>query len=128
MSPLRPHRKDTAKRLDQRSNPSAASPPRLTIFQHVLYAPEQRDNVKCFLPIWLYLCFSIKQTDPCLTAWAVRPILSGELLRRSKMSHKIAHSLPNIWAMVGNTACKTSKTYKVAGTGHPFLAVSELAR
>src|SRR3546814_9100049 len=68
MSPLRPHRKDTAKRLDQRSNPSAASPPRLTIFQHVLYVPEQRDNVKCFLPIWLYLCFSIKQTDPCLTA------------------------------------------------------------
>src|SRR3546814_20378092 len=48
MSPLRPHRKDTAKRLDQRSNPSAASPPRLTIFQHVLYVPEQRDNVKCF--------------------------------------------------------------------------------
>src|SRR3546814_15258677 len=44
------------------------------------------------------------------------------------MSHKIAHSLPNIWAMVGNPACKTSKTYKVAGTGHPFLAVSELAR
>src|SRR3546814_18506938 len=43
-----PHRKDTTKRLDQRSNPSAASPPRLTIFQHVLYVPEQRDNVKCF--------------------------------------------------------------------------------
>src|SRR3546814_1833115 len=89
MSPLRPHRKDTAKRLDQRSNPSAASPPRLTIFQHVLYVPEQRDDVKPFLPIWLYFFFSIKQTDPCLTAWAVRPILSGELLRRSKMSHKI---------------------------------------
>src|SRR3546814_17908308 len=48
MSPLRPHSKDTAKRLDQRSNPSAASPPRLTIFKHVLYVPEQRDNVKCF--------------------------------------------------------------------------------
>jgi hypothetical protein len=90
--------------------------------------PEQRDDVKRFLPIWLYFCFSIKQTDPCLTAWAVRPILSGELLRRSKMSRKTIHSVPNIWAMVGNPACKTSKTYKVAGTGHPFLAVSELAR
>src|SRR3546814_11874273 len=113
MSPLRPHRKDTAKRLDQRSNPSAASPPRLTIFQHVLYLPEQRDDVKPFLPIWLYFFFSIKQTDPCLTAWAVRPLLSGELLRRIKMWPQIAHSLPIIWALVGNPACKTTNRYKV---------------